>query len=107
MPEFFFDDRIHDNSVKTVLGHQIHAGGMKDGEEVLDILARDPHTAHHISYELAQRFVSDNPPAALVDRMAQTFLEIRRRYPRSPAHHDLFARILVQGNVSRQDQDAL
>ena len=73
--EFFFDDRLHDNSVKTVLGHEIHAGGMRDGEQVLDILARDPHTAHHISYELAQRFVSDNPPAALVDRMAQTFLK--------------------------------
>ena len=74
-PEFFFDDRIHDKSTKTVLGHQIHAGGMKDGEEVLDILARDPHTAHHISFEIAQRFVSDNPPDALVDRMAQTFLK--------------------------------
>jgi uncharacterized protein (DUF1800 family) len=73
--EFLFDDRLHDNSVKTVLGHEIHAGGMRDGEQVLDILARDPHTAHHISYELAQRFVSDNPPAALVDRMAQTFLK--------------------------------
>jgi uncharacterized protein (DUF1800 family) len=74
-PEFFFEERLHDNNVKTVLGHQIHEGGMKDGEEVLDILARDPHTAHHISFELAQRFVSDNPPAALVDRMAQTFLK--------------------------------
>jgi uncharacterized protein (DUF1800 family) len=74
-PEFFFDDRIHDNSVKTVLGHEIHEGGMKDGEEVLDILARDPHTARHISFELAQRFVSDKPPDALVDRMAQTFLK--------------------------------
>jgi hypothetical protein len=73
--EFFFDDRLHDNSVKIVLGHEIHAGGMRDGEQVLDILARDPHTAHHISYELAQRFVADNPPAALVDRMAQTFLK--------------------------------
>ena len=31
-----------------VLGHKIDAGGMKDGEEVLDLLARDPHTAHHI-----------------------------------------------------------
>ncbi len=71
--EFFFDDRIHDTSTKTVLGHTIHAGGMKDGEEVLDILARDPHTARHISYELAQHFVADNPPDALVDRMTQTF----------------------------------
>jgi len=74
-PEFFFDDRIHDKSTKTVLGHQIHAGGMKDGEEVLDLLARNPHTARHISFELAQRFVSDNPPAALVERMARTFLK--------------------------------
>jgi uncharacterized protein (DUF1800 family) len=74
-PEFFFEERLHDTSVKTVLGHEIHGGGMKDGEQVLDILARDPHTAYHISFELAQRFVSDNPPAALVDRMAQTFLK--------------------------------
>jgi uncharacterized protein (DUF1800 family) len=73
--EFFFDERLHDNSVKTVLGNEIHAGGMRDGEQVLDILSRDPHTAHHISFELARRFVSDNPPAALVDRMAQTFLK--------------------------------
>jgi uncharacterized protein (DUF1800 family) len=74
-PEFFFEERLHDNSVKTVLGHKIHEGGMRDGEEVLDILARDPHTARHISFELAQRFVSDTPPDALVDRMAQTFLK--------------------------------
>ena len=74
-PEFFFEERLHDTSVKTVLGHTIKAGGMRDGEEVLDILARDPHTAHHISEELAQRFVSDAPPPALVDRMAQTFLK--------------------------------
>ncbi len=74
-PEFFFEERLHDTSVKTVLGHTIHEGGMKDGEEVLNILARDPHTAHHISFELAQRFVSDNPPEALVNRMAQTFLK--------------------------------
>jgi len=74
-PEFFFEERLHDNSVKMVLGHKIHEGGMRDGEEVLDILARDPHTARHISFELAQRFVSDNPPDALVDRMAQTFLK--------------------------------
>jgi uncharacterized protein (DUF1800 family) len=74
-PEFFFEERLHDNTVKTVLGHKIHEGGMKDGEAVLDILARDPHTARHISFELAQRFVSDAPPDALVDRMAQTFLK--------------------------------
>jgi uncharacterized protein (DUF1800 family) len=74
-PEFFFNERLHDQSAKTVLGHKIHGDGMKDGEEVLELLARDPHTAHHISFEIAQRFVSDDPPSALVDRMAQTFLK--------------------------------
>jgi len=74
-PEFFFNDRLHDRSPKTVLGRKIHADGIKDGEEVLDLLARDPHTAHHISFEIAQRFVADDPPAPLVDRMAQTFLK--------------------------------
>src|SRR5467141_1132588 len=49
-PKFLFNDALHDRTAKTVLGHQIHGGGMKDGEEVLDILARDPHTAHHISF---------------------------------------------------------
>jgi uncharacterized protein (DUF1800 family) len=74
-PEFLFNDRLHDQSPKTVLGHHLHKGGIKDGEEVLDILARDPHTAHHISFEIAQRFVADEPPSALVNRMAKTFLK--------------------------------
>ena len=72
-PEFFFDEQLHDPDPKTVLGHKIDGGGMRDGEEVLDLLARDPHTARHISLEIARHFVSDNPPDALVDRMAQTY----------------------------------
>jgi uncharacterized protein (DUF1800 family) len=48
---------------------------MQDGERVLDILATHPSTAHFISKELAQRFVADNPPAALVEKMAATFLK--------------------------------
>jgi uncharacterized protein (DUF1800 family) len=73
--EFFYNDKLHDKGEKIVLGHVIPAGGgIEDGEQVLDILARNPATAHHISLELAQRFVADNPPAALVNRMADTFL---------------------------------
>jgi uncharacterized protein (DUF1800 family) len=49
-------------------------GGMEDGGQVLDILARHPSTAHFISRELAQRFVADNPPESLVNKMAETFL---------------------------------
>lgn len=48
--------------------------GMKEGLEALNLLARNPQTAHFISWKIAQRFVADEPPAALVDRMAQTFL---------------------------------
>ena len=73
-PQFWFNDRLHDDKPKMVLGHKIDAGGMKDGEEVLDLLARDPHTAHHLSFEIARHFVSDNPPEALVERMSQTYL---------------------------------
>jgi hypothetical protein len=74
--DFVFNPRAHDNGEKVVLGVKIPAGGgMSDGEKVLDILARHPSTAHFISRELAQRFVADAPPAALVDRMAQTFLK--------------------------------
>jgi uncharacterized protein (DUF1800 family) len=72
-PEFFFDEQLHDPDPKMVLGHKIDGGGMRDGEEVLDLLARDPHTARHISLEIARHFVSDNPPDELVERMAQTY----------------------------------
>ncbi len=65
---------MHDKGEKTVLGVTIPAGGGKeDGEKVLDILAQHPSTAKFISRELAQRFVADDPPPALVERMAKTF----------------------------------
>jgi len=73
-PVFKFDDKLHDPDPKIVLGKKIHAGGMKDGEQVIDLLAHHPSTAKFISTELARRFVSDTPPPALVARMAQTFL---------------------------------
>jgi uncharacterized protein (DUF1800 family) len=71
--EFFFNPQLHVNGPKHVLGHTIEAGGMNDGFEVIKLLTHDPHTARHISQQIAQHFVSDNPPASLVDRMAQTF----------------------------------
>jgi len=73
---FSYNDRMHDKGEKTVLGVTIPAGGGKgDGERVVDILARHPSTARFISRELAQRFVADDPPPALVERMAKTFRE--------------------------------
>ena len=73
-PQFFFNNRLHAAGPKVVLGKTIDYGGIKDGEAVIHMLATSPATAHHISFELAQHFVSDNPPKALVDRMARTFL---------------------------------
>ncbi len=73
---FLFTPRLHDRGEKTVLGVKIPAGGgIEDGEKVLDIVAHQPATAHFISGKLAQRFVADDPPPALVERMAQTFLK--------------------------------
>jgi uncharacterized protein (DUF1800 family) len=71
---FEYNDKMHDHGQKVVLGHVIRAGGgMSDGLKVIEILARHPSTAHFISLRLAQRFVSDNPPPSLVNRMAKTF----------------------------------
>jgi uncharacterized protein (DUF1800 family) len=75
-PQFVFAPFMHDFTEKKVLGHRIPAGGgEQDALQVIDILAHHPSTAKFISKELAQRFVADDPPQALVDRMAQTFLK--------------------------------
>ena len=71
---FFYNDHVHDKGEKFVLGVKIPAGGGKeDGEKVLDLLANHPATARFISKKLAQRFVADDPPPELIDRMAKTF----------------------------------
>ena len=71
---FRFNRRGHDDGEKIVLGQVIPAGGgIKDGERVLDILAAHPSTAKFLSRQLCQRFVSDEPPAALVNRCAQVW----------------------------------
>jgi uncharacterized protein (DUF1800 family) len=72
--DFFYNDRVHDKGEKTVLGVKIPAGGgQEDAEKVLDILSRHPATARFISKKLAQRFVADDPPQKLIDKMAKTF----------------------------------
>jgi uncharacterized protein (DUF1800 family) len=95
---FTFDPKKHEPGPKQWLGHTIGAAtnmgapgsaasspnlgfvgtnpspGVNEGIQALTLLAADPHTAHFISYKLAQRFVADDPPPALVDRMAATYL---------------------------------
>ena len=71
---FVFNEWQHEPGSKTVLGQSIQEDGMKEGLEVLHMLATSPATAHFICQKLAVRFVSDNPPPALVNRMAKSFL---------------------------------
>ncbi len=73
--DFRFEPRMHEPGNKIVLGHRIQQNGEKEGLEVLHLLAHNPQTAHFISQKLAMRFVSDDPPPALVDRMTHTFLK--------------------------------
>jgi uncharacterized protein (DUF1800 family) len=71
---FMFVPFMHDRAEKRVLGRTIKAGGgVEDGLEVLDTLAAHPSTARFISRKLVERFVSENPPQALVDRAAARF----------------------------------
>jgi uncharacterized protein (DUF1800 family) len=74
-PEFLYINQMHDKGTKVVLDHTIRNAGQRDAEQVLDILARHPSTARFISTKLAQRFVSDDPSATLVEKMAGTFAE--------------------------------
>jgi hypothetical protein len=71
---FIFRPAMHDAGEKNVLGHHLPAGrGVEDGEDVLDILSRQPATARFIATKLVRRFVADTAPPALVDRVAGTF----------------------------------
>ncbi len=72
---FFFDPTRHDFADKVWLGRTIHGSGIEEGEKALDVLAQSPATAHHLSFKLCQYFVADNPPADLVGRLAQRYLE--------------------------------
>jgi uncharacterized protein (DUF1800 family) len=72
-PPLFRAD-AHDAGAKTVLGTRLPAGrGIEDGEQVLALLAAHPSTARHLSTKLARRFVADEPPGQLVERLAATF----------------------------------
>jgi uncharacterized protein (DUF1800 family) len=70
---FEFYPARHDYGDKVFLGHAIKGRGYAEVEEALDILCRQPATARHISTQLATYFVADDPPPALVDKMAKTF----------------------------------
>ncbi len=70
---FYFNPKRHDFSDKVLLGQTIKGSGADEVEQALDLLARHPSTARHLSYKLAQYFVNDEPPVSLVKNLAQKF----------------------------------
>src|SRR5215831_1835547 len=72
--EFEFNARMHQPGVQTVIGRSYPDAGMQQGRAVLAALARHPATANHVAGKLARHFVADEPPPALVERLAKRFL---------------------------------
>jgi uncharacterized protein (DUF1800 family) len=72
---FVFRANAHEPGARRVMGRTFAEGGVEQGKAILDFLARQPATAKHLSLQLAQHFVSDDPPQSLVDRMAKTYLD--------------------------------
>jgi uncharacterized protein (DUF1800 family) len=71
---FEFNPARHDFGDKRLLGHSIKGRGFDEVEDAVTLIVRQPACAKFISAELARYFVADDPPARLVDRMAQTFM---------------------------------
>lgn len=72
---FRFNPAAHEPGAETVMGVRYGQTGVAKGEAILDDLAAHPATARFIAGKLARHFVSDTPPAALVERLAQRFQE--------------------------------
>jgi uncharacterized protein (DUF1800 family) len=73
--EFVFLGRAHQPGAQTVIGKDYPDAGVGQGQAVLADLARHPATARHVAAKLACHFVADEPPPALVDRLASRFLD--------------------------------
>jgi uncharacterized protein (DUF1800 family) len=73
--EFHFRALMHEPGDKTILGKRYRERGVDEGEEVLRALALHPSTARHLATKLARHFVADDPPARLVDRLADAYLK--------------------------------
>jgi uncharacterized protein (DUF1800 family) len=73
--DFVFNKRLHEPGDQTVLGKRYSDSGVAQGRAVLADLARHPATAQHVAQKLAAHFVADEPPPALVAKLAQNFTD--------------------------------
>ncbi|HEU0294184.1 MAG TPA: DUF1800 family protein [Anaerolineales bacterium] len=72
--DFVFKEDLHDTGLKKVLGFEIQPSGLKEAEQVIEALVTHPGTARFIAAKLARRFIADEPPQAIVEKAADTFL---------------------------------
>ena len=72
---FVFRPDTHEPGAQSVLGRRYADNGYEQGVAVLNDLAQHPSTARHIATKLARHFIADDPPPAVVARLAQTFTE--------------------------------
>jgi len=70
---FVFNPDRHDFSDKTLLGQRIRGSGYREIEQAVDLITRQPACARFVSRQLAEYFVADRPPPALIEAMAKTF----------------------------------
>jgi uncharacterized protein (DUF1800 family) len=73
--EFVFNKRLHEPGPQTLVGKTYAEAGVEQGRAVLADLARHPATAKHVATKLARHFIADEPPPALVETLAQRFLD--------------------------------
>ena len=73
--EFVFKADLHDTGEKKVLGLTVQPEGQSEAEQVIEQLVTHPSTARFICTKLARRFIADEPPQALIEKAAQTFLD--------------------------------
>ncbi len=75
--DFHYEEAWHDNYQKRVLGVEFYSNQapLEDGLKVLDLLANHPATAKHICTKLCKRFISDNPPASIVEKATEVWMQ--------------------------------
>ena len=73
--DFLFKEDLHDTGPKHVMGMTISNSGIKEAEQVIEMLVKHPGTAHFIATKLTRRFIADEPPPEIVENAAQTFLK--------------------------------
>ncbi len=72
---FFYHAPDHDNAPKHIIGVDLPANqpAMKDGQDLLDILAQHPSTGQHVATKIVRRILGDSPPQSVVDAAAAVF----------------------------------